>query len=252
MKVELKDIYQGNLILVNPGFPVRENVPDQMLASPFDTQPWHRITGEASENLKGLLHHIGAGREIVGVSGYRTLEEQITIWNESEKENGPTYTRKYVALPGHSEHQTGLAMDVALNQEQIDFICPYFPYEGICQTFRMKAAEFGFVERYPAGRELVTGIGAEPWHFRYVGVPHASLMTEHGMVLEEYIEWLKAYPFTERPLRYSLKECQYLIGYVPWPGGVESFTLELSGLPEGANIKLSGNNVDGLVVSVSL
>lgn len=64
---------------------------------------------------------------------------------------------------------------------------PAFPYEGVCQMFRERAAEFGFVERYPAGKEPITGIAHEPWHFRYVSPPHARAMVRRGLVLEEYL-----------------------------------------------------------------
>ena len=59
----------------------------------------------------------------------------------------------------------------------------------------------GFVERYLSGKENVTGIGAEPWHFRYVGYPHSVIMTRRGLVLEEYLQFLKEYNLTDGPLR---------------------------------------------------
>ena len=61
------------------------------------------------------------------------------------------------------------------------------PYEGICQRFRELAPLYGFIERYPANKEAVTGIAHEPWHFRYVGRPHAQRMTDLGLTLEEYL-----------------------------------------------------------------
>ena len=85
-------------------------------------------------------------------------------------ENGEEFTNQFVARPGHSEHQTGLAIDLGLKQPDIDFLRPYFPYKGICQTFRELSTDYGFIERYPAGKEAITGIAHEPWHFRYVGV----------------------------------------------------------------------------------
>ena len=93
-----------------------------------------------------------------------------------------------MALPGCSEHQTGLAIDLGLRGPEVDFLCPDFPYTGPCGDFRRLAADYGFVERYPAGKEPITGIAHEPWHFRYVGVPHAERMAAMGLVLEEYWE----------------------------------------------------------------
>lgn len=92
------------------------------------------------------------------------------------------------ALPACSEHETGLAIDLAANAQDIDFICPEFPRSGICQKFREAAPYYGFVERYAKEKEPVTGISGEPWHFRYVGTPHSEIMARKGMCLEEYVE----------------------------------------------------------------
>ena len=121
------------------------------------------------------------------VSGWRSFEEQTDIYQNSLVKNGRSFTRKYVALPGHSEHQTGLAIDLGLRGPELDFIRPDFPYTGICQRFRERAVDFGFVERYPAGKEAVTGITHEPWHFRYVGPAHAREIVRRGLALEEYL-----------------------------------------------------------------
>lgn len=115
------------------------------------------------------------------------MEEQEKLYQNALTESGPQFTEQYVALPGHSEHQTGLAIDLGLRQPEIDLIRPAFPYEGICQKFRELAPLYGFVERYPENKEAVTGIAHEPWHFRYVGCPHAQCMTGLGLTLEEYL-----------------------------------------------------------------
>ena len=241
-------VSKGNLILVNEKYPFCAETEEIQLASPFPKQPQHRMLWEASSALQGLLRSLQAGSRIVGVSGFRSMEEQICIWNDSEKENGLSFTRKFVAVPGHSEHQTGLAMDVALNQKHIDFICPQFPYEGICQEFRELAADYGFIERYPAGKEAVTGIGAEPWHFRYVGIPHARIMKEHKMVLEEYTEWLKDFNLNSAPLRYWDEGKAFYIGWIPCEGkkAVEAV------LPKHCRYVVSGNNVDGIIVTAAV
>ncbi|MEI3013418.1 MAG: D-alanyl-D-alanine carboxypeptidase family protein [Ruthenibacterium lactatiformans] len=114
--------------------------------------------------------------------------EQQALYADSVRDNGPEFTQKYVALPGCSEHETGLAIDVGEAREVIDFIRPAFPDTGVCAAFRRAAARYGFIERYPKGAQAVTGIGHEPWHFRYVGWPHAGLMAQRGVTLEEYIE----------------------------------------------------------------
>lgn len=242
-------VTKGNLILVNAMHPFQTQVEESQLTVPFPDQPLHRMEWEASLSLQGLLRSLQSGRRIVGVSGYRTMEEQTAIWKDSEAENGLEFTRKFVAVPGHSEHQTGLAMDVALNQKHIDFICPQFPYEGICQEFRRLAADYGFVERYPAGKEDVTGIGAEPWHFRYVGIPHARLMRERDMVLEEYVDWIRAYRWNDRPYRCWNEGKEFWTGWLPCTGDGKEIQAVL---PEHCRYIASGNNVDGIILTASV
>lgn len=171
------------LVLVNAQHACPEGVPD--LISVGDSPVL--LEREASQALDALMETLDGWRSIVPVSGWRSFQEQETIYQRSLAEHGRSFTQKYVALPGHSEHQTGLAIDLGLRGPELDFIRPAFPYEGVCQRFRERAADFGFVERYPAGKETVTGIAHEPWHFRYVGPAHAREMVRRGLVLEEYL-----------------------------------------------------------------
>lgn len=177
------------LILVNAQFPIRVEEPTD-LVSVSPACPEIKLRREAQRALTELLHAIGSGNKIVPVSGYRSRKEQTEIYESSLLENGADFTEKFVALPGCSEHQTGLAIDLALNQEAIDFIRPEFPYDGICGKFRKLAPKYGFIERYLMGREAITGIAHEPWHFRYVGCPHSEIMAANNLTLEEYIEAL--------------------------------------------------------------
>lgn len=159
----------------------------QDLIPVHDSYPQILLEREAACALFRLMEKLDGWHSIVPVSGWRSLKEQQSIYDQSLRDNGLEFTRQFVALPRHSEHQTGLAIDLGLRQPDIDFIRPAFPYEGICQTFRELAPAYGFVERYPSGKEAVTGIAHEPWHFRYVGTPHAEEMTRLGLTLEEYL-----------------------------------------------------------------
>ncbi len=185
-------------------------------------------------------------KEIAAVSGWRSLREQQELYAESLRENGEEFTRQYVALPNHSEHQTGLAVDLGVRQGEIDFIRPEFPYSGVCQRFRERAARFGFVERYPKGKEEVTGIAHEPWHFRYVGTPHAEIMAEHGMVLEEYIDFLKPYVYGRGCYSYQTGNLDIKVSYLEAEKTGET-RLEING---DAAYSISGNNVDGFIITM--
>ena len=278
MMLQDKSIHRGNLILINSEYPIvsaedRKYIPidrktDGRISFAGNYQFKRKTTCDvvleprAASVLAYVFRNIDCGNDIVPVSGYRSKEEQEQIYEESIKENGVSFTRQYVALPGHSEHQTGLAVDLGLKKAEIDFICPDFPYEGICQDFRRTAAMFGFVERYKKEKEKITGISHEPWHFRYVGYPHSEIMEAKGFSLEEYVEYIKGFECggncvrkvadrefadelgREKSLKVELRGQGFEVFYV------REDMIEEIGLPEDAVYEISGNNVDGYIVTV--
>ncbi len=176
------------LVLVNAEHPLFHPVDPSELVCALDGYPGILLERTAAKALRKLLADIGSRDEIVPVSGWRSREEQKKIWKDTVAERGIDFARKYVALPACSEHETGLAIDLALNAPDIDFICPEFPRTGICRKFRELAPHYGFIERYQKEKETITGISEEPWHFRYVGTPHSVVIAEKGLSLEEYVE----------------------------------------------------------------
>lgn len=248
------NMHIGNLILVNEDYPIVRPFHPQLvpIGSSYAAVSLQR---NAAALLSGAFHRIGADERIVPVSGFRPLSEQKQIYEDSLKENGRAFTEQYVALPDHSEHQTGLAIDLGENKDDIDFIRPDFPYEGICQEFRKHAADYGFIERYQEKKTDVTHIAHEPWHFRYVGCPHAALMAERDMALEEYIAWLKHFPYEGEHLFTGNDRYEMEIFYVPMtvPSSPQTAGIPRSvriPLPKCTAYQVSGNNVDGCIVTL--
>lgn len=225
------EVYGGNLVLVN-----RANMYRREAELPLAAVGAAMLNVEAAYMLGKLLRDIGGEEEITAVSGWRSVAEQRRLWDSSLGDNGAEFTEKYVALPLHSEHHTALAIDLGKKSDSIDFIRPDFPDDGVCGEFRQKAAEYGFILRYPQGKEQVTGIAHEPWHFRYVGVPHAEIMAERGFVLEEYIAFLKKHSYGENPLLW----CNYEISYLQAEGAPLN-------IPDDYSV--SGNNEDGFILT---
>lgn len=242
------NIHTGSLILVNKHHGIQGD-PEELLVPVRENLPEILLQRCAAVLLNELMQEIRGWRSIIPVSGYRSLAEQQHIWENSLRENGPDFTRKYVAVPGHSEHQTGLAIDLGLKQETIDFIRPDFPCTGVCQVFRKNAAKYGFILRYPAGKEDITGIGHEPWHFRYVGIPHAEIMEKNDLTLEEYMEFVKRFPYDGS--RYTLQSGsrKIRVSYLSdRPEYRASVPLRLpDGLPCACTV--SGNNIDGYIIT---
>lgn len=239
-----EQIHTGNLILVNAQYPYHD-LPEISLKKMFASKPNILLSGRIVNNLTCLMEEINGWEHITAVSGWRSMDEQIKIYEESLLENGQFFTEKYVALPGHSEHQTGLAIDLAKTSDSIDFIRPDFPYMGVCQTFRNAAPSYGFIERYPKEKEAVTGIAHEPWHFRYVGIPHAKIMSEKGLVLEEYVDYLKDYEYGTSAFIYGSEEWTALISYLPaLPDAETQLTID-----DRFPYSISGNNMDGFIIT---
>ncbi len=238
-------IYEGNLILVNAYYAIETFGGEELVpvhAGGFSVLMRHN----AANRLYQVFESIGCKNKIAAVSGYRTVKEQKEIYETSLQDNGKSFTEKYVALPNHSEHQTGLAIDLGLKQDNIDFICPEFPYEGICNKFRKEAVKFGFVERYGREKEVITGISHEPWHFRYVGYPHSEIMNNKKLALEEYIEYVKNFTFRGKHLRFLNNGNDTEIFFVPFHN---SEVVEIL-IPKKSNYQISGNNIDGVIVTL--
>lgn len=236
-------IHKGDLILVNRSCACPADSTGTMIPI-SDGKPPVLLHRAAAALLIELIKHIHAQGSIVPVSGWRSVTEQKEIWEVSVAENGVDFTKKYVAVPGHSEHQTGLAVDLGLKGPDLDFIRPAFPYTGICQTFREEAPNYGFVERYPQGKEFVTGIGHECWHFRYVGIPHAAVMTEKKLTLEEYLLFLRKYPHGQRAYRYENRGFCADISFCP----AEQTGTRLN-IHTDKPCAISGNNMDGYIIT---
>ncbi len=120
------------------------------------------------------------GLSIYPISTYRSYEYQAGLYERYAARDGYAEADRYSARPGHSEHQTGLAVDV--NSLDYDFA---YTAEGI--WLAAHCAEYGFLLRYPEGKESVTGYRYEPWHIRYLGVELAEKVTASGLTLEEYL-----------------------------------------------------------------
>lgn len=142
-----------------------------------------QIAAEAIEEL------FQAAREqnlnLFGVSGYRSYTRQLAIYNENIAQNGAERTNLYSAKAGHSEHQSGLCMDVSTPSihNRLDTEFAATP-EG--KFIAEHAHEYGFILRYPKDKSDITRYAYEPWHIRYVGKELSSQLFNDKYTLDEY------------------------------------------------------------------
>ena len=148
-------------------------------------------TFEAYKKLKADVEKEGVYIELDSV--YRSVKAQQELWDNWSKdpEKGPEYVKKYVAVPGYSEHHTGLAVDICL---KIDGKLVYDNDEmkkekEIFSKIHSKLADYGFILRYLDGKDDITGYAYEPWHLRYIGsVEIAKEIMSKNITFEEYLK----------------------------------------------------------------
>ena len=251
MTLKRENIYYGNLVLINQQNPLQWGGQEskQILLKHFQPvagmNEMMMLDQTCAFMFNQLVRACKAENKIVLVSALRNKAEQERIYADSLKENGLEFTSKYVARPNESEHQTGLAVDVGEKKESIDFIRPSFTDEGICKVFLEKASKYGFIRRYEKGKEDITGIAYEPWHFRYVGYPHSEIIRENQFCLEEYISYIKQFSFAS-PYLFHINEKDIAEIYF-CQAKSESTALPIKA---GNAYQISGNNQDGFIVTI--
>jgi D-alanyl-D-alanine carboxypeptidase len=147
------------------------------------SQPLRAPAARAAEALIGAA--AAAGHDVWIISAYRDFATQTGLYNGYVARDGQAAADSYSARPGRSEHQTGLVID--LDDRGSCYLAPCFGQTPAGVWLAANAADYGFIVRYPEGKQDITGFIAEPWHFRYVGVELATEMQGTGTVtLEEF------------------------------------------------------------------
>jgi D-alanyl-D-alanine carboxypeptidase len=188
-------IMQGNseyLVLVNKTYGLGsayEPADLETVASRASDRPakFQKLRAAAADSFNKMTTDAEEkGLTIAVTTAYRPYSYQKQLYDNYMKSNGAEWTEHYSAEPGHSEHQTGLTADVS---------CPAVDYEltaDFADTAEGKwlaenAHRYGFIIRYPDGKEAITGYKYEPWHIRYVGEQAATEIYNRNLTLEEYL-----------------------------------------------------------------
>ncbi len=179
------------LVLVNSDNKLPDNWEETVVLETVSTE--HGNLKAEKETLAAFLELQEAcensGVTIEVCDAYRSVEEQEEIVRKFTEKYGEEYVRQYVAVPGYSEHHTGLAIDIHLIvdgnliEENDDLMECVEEWELV----HSKLADYGFILRFPEGKEEITGIEYEPWHIRYVASSDtAQEIASEGITLEEY------------------------------------------------------------------
>lgn len=172
--------------LISPNVPLRG-------ASTSEEMKLRKETADALSTMVDAAKKQGVNLKLA--SGYRSYNTQISIYNNEVKQYGKAVADTQSARPGHSEHQTGLAADMQdINGKCVVADCFKDLPEG--KWLAEHAWEYGFIIRYPAGKESITGYRYEPWHIRYIGVELAQEMHKTAVqTLEEFFGVVEKQPY---------------------------------------------------------
>lgn len=154
---------------------------------PKDFEP-----GESKE-ARAAFDEMKASAELSGIvlqafSTYRSYEYQVSLYNRYVERDGAEAADRYSARPGYSEHQTGMAFDIGEENHESHWASASFGETEAAKWLMSNAYKFGFILRYPEGKEQITGYMYESWHYRYVGKDIAEQIFKRNLTLEEYLD----------------------------------------------------------------
>lgn len=176
------DLSKGNLILVNKYYYLDEDYePDDLVAIESGYTSWGGyLKSDAYMAFKEMVDAAYEdGINLYSVSPYRSYQTQYGLYHNYASYDGYGRADTYSARPGYSEHQTGLAVDINSTDDS-------FAYTSEAKWLKNNAYKYGFILRYPSGKEYITGYQYEPWHYRYVGKDVAEDIYDLDITYEEY------------------------------------------------------------------
>ncbi len=180
---------------------------------------------------------------LIVYGSYRTTEFQQQLYDQFTANTAGDGEGSIVAPPGFSEHESGYAIDFS------ETVAYDYQGTGDFQWLNNNCPKYGFIIRYTTAKEDITEYRNEPWHFRYVGIPHSKYMTENNICLEEYIELLRNHHQygTEHLKVQDYDGAEYEVYFYPSEDGAEYTNVPV---PNGVKYDISGNNVDGFIITV--
>jgi D-alanyl-D-alanine carboxypeptidase len=180
------DTNQGDLLIVNKYYTLSNDfTPDNLVTiSASYAYDNNSITKSANDAYVSMWNACKeAGYQLIVNSSYRNYEDQEDVYDSIKASKGEVNADKVAARPGHSEHQTGLAIDVFEINNQLTGT---FKDSEAYAWLKENAYLYGYIERYPEDKEYLTGYSFESWHWRYVGKEAAKVMHDEDITFDEY------------------------------------------------------------------
>ncbi len=254
IKKDTSLVYEGDLILINGHHEYRFQNQDIITVYGNKSKYYKVRDTKVSLNRAALdsfnwmmeaFYKASGKYDVMLVSGYRDLEFQQQLLDQRIASQGEEVAKMFVAMPGHSEHHSGLAVDLNVYTDAGESFT--IDTDENYQWVFDHAWEYGWILRYQAHKTEITGTADEPWHFRYVGVPHAYYMEQNDLCFEEYIELLAGYTSDGSKLQITLPDgMQYEVYSVSCDMSRDTADVPV---PKDCVYEISGNNIDGFIVT---
>jgi zinc D-Ala-D-Ala carboxypeptidase len=239
IRITKDQVYKGSLLLVNKDYPVPKGGADQKNSSFIggkELSGYFSLADSTVHLTKWMAERLVVMFEAAAEDGVKHF--RINSGYRSEKEQSRLHKQmgdQYAMPAGFSEHNMGLSVDIGSALMEMNK-AP----EG--EWLQKNAWQYGFVLRYPKNKTEITGIRYEPWHFRYVGLPHSAIMQQNNLVLEEYLDELKE----KKSITVKVGSQRYGLFYYHVTGDT---TVQV---PAKGRYELSGDNREGVVITVML
>lgn len=250
-----RDVFKGNLQLINGSHAYLFRESDQLVDVKTNKNKSYKLMDtkmklnkEMVGALNSMMRHFeeATGKhDMIMTSGYRNLADQGEILQEKMNALGEKQALEWAMLPGYSEHHSGYAVDMSIYTDEGNYI--KYKGQGEYAWINQNAYKYGFIRRYTEDKREITGVLDEQWHYRYIGVPHAYVVTANDFCFEEYSDYLKQFTFDKTHLLVECEAGKYEIYFVPSEEKETSVPV-----PSSKAYVISGNNEDGFIVTVTL
>ena len=255
VEVSNADVYNGPLILVNNDLPCMAG--EDNLVSLYEKKVAVESQSFSVRDSELMVNDVFADAiitmcndfnaetgddNLLVLSGYRSEELQQQLYDEDLAATGLEDSDR-VSKPGYSEHQTGYSIDLSLYGGEYDGT-------GIYSWIDEHCAEYGIILRYPDDKQDITNVRFEPWHYRYVGKPHAAYIMQNQLCLEEYINLIETtYPYEGEHL--YITDTDGMVYEVYYYAMDHDYDSTMVAVPVGTEYTICGTNSDGFIVTAA-
>ena len=180
------DINKGTLMLVNKTYYLNETYTNDNMQTISNRYSYGTNQMVTSETFDAFINMFNKAKEekltLIVNSSFRSYEDQTELYNNYKRWKGEEYADDIAARPGHSEHQTGMAIDIQTYGSNAETFEDTDEFKWLSEN----AYKYGFILRYPKNKEYITGYSYESWHYRYVGPEAAKYIHENNITFDEY------------------------------------------------------------------